>query len=336
MQAVLRLAQVNVSELNEFHGREVTLICEHHGFTAAILRFCPFMTSTARSVAITGGSGRVGRLVADDLAGDSKQVKILDLPGVNYEGLEGRPGFEILPGDIGDGRYLQAALGGCDVVVHLAAVLPPIADENRELTQAVNVDGTRNVLAAMRAVCPEARLVFGSSVVVYGNTQALKPPVKTETELKGVGAYAESKMASEKLIRESGLSSTILRISGVSVADFLMPPDVWPFTAAQRMEFVLREDVAAALAAAVRRPTTRGQVFNVSGGATWRMTGREYSDAYLAAFQMEPEEARYIEESTAFDFYDLESTTTALEFSPTPFAGFVAGVEAAIRKALEA
>ena len=288
------------------------------------------------TVGITGGAGRVGRLVAEDLAGSGAQVKILDLPGVNYEGLEGRPGFEVVPGDIGDGEYLQAALAGCDVVVHLAAVLPPVADENRELAQRVNVDGTRNVLAAMRAVCPESRLVFGSSVVVHGNTQALKPPVKIDTELNGIGAYAESKMASERHIRESGLSSTVLRISGVSVADFLMPPDIWPFTAGQRMEFVLREDVAAAVAAVARRPETSGKVFNVSGGETWRMTGREYSDAYLAAFQMAPEEARFLEESTAFDFYDMEATTAGLDFSPTNFAGFIAGVEDAIRKALEA
>lgn len=294
------------------------------------------MSETTRSIAITGGAGRVGRLVAEDLAAGGTGVKILDLPGVNYEGLEGRQGFEVLPGDIGDGDYLQTAFAGCDVVVHLAAVLPPVADENRELAQRVNVDGTRNVLAAMQSVCPESRLVFGSSVVVYGDTQALKPPVKIDTELNGVGAYAESKMASEKLIHESGLSSTILRISGVSVADFLMPPDIWPFTAGQRMEFVLREDVAAAVAAAARLPETGVQTLNVSGGDTWRMTGQEYSDAYLAAFQMASEDANFIEESTAFDFYDMDATTAALDFSPTAFAGFIAGVEEAIRKALEA
>ena len=60
------------------------------------------MNKTARSVAITGAAGRVGRLVAEDLVNDGMVVKIMDLPGVNYEGLEGQPGYEILPGDIGD------------------------------------------------------------------------------------------------------------------------------------------------------------------------------------------------------------------------------------------
>lgn len=293
------------------------------------------MMETVQRVAITGGAGRVGRLVAEDLAADGTQVRILDLPGVNYEGLEGRTGFEVLPGDIGDANYLEGAFTGCDVVVHLAAVLPPVADDNRELAQRVNVDGTRNVLAAMQEVCPEAGLVFGSSVVVYGDTQELELPVGTGADLAGIGAYAESKMDCEKLIRESGVSCTTLRISGVSVADFLMPPDVWPFTPGQRMEFVLREDVATAVAAAARRPETGGQVFNVSGGGTWRMTGHEYSDAYLAAFQMAPEDANFIGESTAFDFYDMDSTIAALDFSPTVFTEFIAGVEEAIRKALE-
>lgn len=293
------------------------------------------MNKTARSVAITGGAGRVGRLVAEDLAGDGLVVKILDLPGVSYDGLEDQAGYEILPGDIGDGDYLRAAFAGCEAVVHLAAVLPPVADDNPALTQRVNVDGTANVLATMQAVAPEAHLVFGSSVVVYGNTQKYEPPVGIDTELNGIGAYAQSKMASEDLIREVGLTSTVLRISGVSVADFLMPPDIWPFTAEQRMEFVLREDVATAAAAAVRKPGGAWRVFNVAGGDTWRMTGQAYSDAYLAAFEMEPEDANFIEESTAFDFYDTTTTATELGLTTTPFAGFIDGVEAAIRKAME-
>ncbi|HJO06512.1 MAG TPA: NAD(P)-dependent oxidoreductase [Chloroflexota bacterium] len=293
------------------------------------------MNKTARSVAITGGAGRVGRLVAEDLVNDGMVVKIMDLPGVNYEGLEGQPGHEILPGDIGDIDYLRASFAGCEAVVHLAAVLPPVADDNPDLAERVNVGGTENVLAAMQAVAPNAHLVFGSSVVVYGNTQGSEPPVGIETDVNGIGAYAQSKMESERLIREAGLASTVLRISGVSVADFLMPPDVWPFTAEQRMEFVLREDVAKAAAAAVRAPGAVGRVLNVAGGGTWRMTGQEYSDAYFGAFELPLEEASFIEQSTAFDFYDTTATEKELGLATTPFSDFVAGVEEAIRRALE-
>ena len=286
-------------------------------------------------VAITGGAGRVGRLVAEDLASDGVEVIILDLPGVDYEGLDGRPGFKVHAGDIGDYDYLRTAFAGCDVVVHLAAVLPPVADENLELTQTVNVDGTSNVLHVMQETCPSAGLVFGSSVVVYGNTQGLEHPVGIEANLAGIGAYAQSKMVCERLIDESSISSTILRISGVSVAGFLLPPDIWPFTREQRMEFVLREDVAAAVAAAVRRPDTRGHIFNVAGGITWQMTGQEYSDAYFAAFGMASEEAGFIGESTAFDFFDTTATVSSLGFYPTIFLAYLKRVEGAIQKALE-
>ena len=105
------------------------------------------------------------------------------------------------------------------------------------------------ILRSSRTLC-WVGLVFSSSVVVYGNTQDLDAPIRTDAPLQGVGAYAESKIAAETAIAVSGRNSVILRISGVSVPDFLLPPDRWPFTSDQRMEFVQVADVAAALTSA--------------------------------------------------------------------------------------
>ena len=284
------------------------------------------------TIAITGGAGRIGRLVAADLRAWGAQLKILDLPQANYEGLSGRAGVDVFPGDITDQEYVTEALSGCDVVVHLAAVLPPVADENEALAQRVNVGGTACVLEAMQAGCPDARLVFSSSVVVYGNTQAGAPPVTCDRELAGVGSYARSKVASEALIAESGIAVTILRVSGVAVAEALMPPQPWPFTAEQRMEFVLLEDAAGPLAQAAKDPDTAGRVYNVAGGASWRMRGSAYSADYYGLLMMDPSDAGFLEESRAFDFYDTAATVDELGFAPTPYGEYLDRTRAAIEE----
>jgi len=290
------------------------------------------MDRAQQLVAITGGAGRVGRLVASILKDNHCNIRILDLPTADYTGLDEDDSLKLFPGDIGDEQYLAESLLGCDVVVHLAAVLPPIADENPALTRKVNVDGTTNVINVMSDKAPFARLVFGSSVVVYGNTQNRSVPVRVDTPLNGVGAYAESKIECERIIADSGVQNTILRISGVSVAEFLMPPVPWPFTESQRMEFVLVDDVAAAVAQATLNKRAVGTIYNVAGGDTWRMVGRQYSDEYYALLQIPVDEAEFITESRAFDYFDTERTALDLDFVPTEFSGFKDLVERSIQE----
>ncbi len=290
------------------------------------------MNENSRTVAVTGGAGRVGRLLASNLDALGHTVRILDLPQADFGGLEN---FETFPGDICDREYVRSALAGADVVVHLAALLPPVAEERPELTHRVNVEGTKNALDAMDSMAGGGMLVFSSSVVVYGNTQGMQPPVTTDAPLRGAGAYPESKIAAEEAIGESGRAAVALRISGVSVPDFLLPPAVWPFTADQRMEFVLIDDVAAALTSAAVGDFDAGMaVHNIAGGESWRLTGRQYSDAYLGAFQIPGDEAKFLDQSEAFDFYDIGSAVEDFGFSPTPFGCFLSAFESSIAKAL--
>ena len=65
------------------------------------------------------------------------------------------------------------------------------------------------------------------------------------------------------------------------------------------------------------------------------MTGQEYSDAYFEVFGMASEEAGFIGESTAFDFFETASTVSSLSFSPTIFPAYIKRVEGAIQKVLE-
>ena len=73
----------------------------------------------------------------------------------------------------------------------------------------VNVEGTRNVLAAAQAAGVE-RFIYVSSVAVYGVNRA--PLIDESMPTPPVGqAYPDSKIAAERLVRESGLPYVIIR-----------------------------------------------------------------------------------------------------------------------------
>ncbi len=117
-------------------------------------------------------------------------------------------GAQIIEANLLDPVSLIRATAGCCAVVHAAAwtggpELPP------EAGYRVNVEGTRNMLAAAQAAGVE-RFVYVSSVAAYGLNRA--PLVDEAMPTPPVGqAYSDSKIAAEALVRGSGLPYVIIR-----------------------------------------------------------------------------------------------------------------------------
>jgi nucleoside-diphosphate-sugar epimerase len=199
---------------------------------------------------------------------------------------------------------------------------------------AVNVQGTANLIAALEASNPDARLVLSSSVCVYGDTSARQPPIGVDAPLQAVDIYAESKIEAERLAMASSLRCTVLRISGISVPAFLAPPAVWPFQAEQRIEFICRDDVVRALAACVSDGETSSAVFNIAGGPTWRMLGRAYVVRFNEVMGLPPEEGQYSERPGYFDWYDTDESEAALGYQQTTFEQFLERLDKAIEAAM--
>jgi GDP-4-dehydro-6-deoxy-D-mannose reductase len=113
-------------------------------------------------------------------------------------------------GDVLDAEALQAAVRGADAVVHLAAESSVAASwEDAFRSWRVNVDGTVNVLSAVRSQNPEARIVFSSTCEVYGN--ATRIPTPEDERVSPVSPYAASKAAAELACGVSGLDVVVAR-----------------------------------------------------------------------------------------------------------------------------
>ena len=96
-----------------------------------------------------------------------------------------------------DGEARAAALTGADAVVHLAAIVgDPACARTRTSRGAVNVEGSRELVATPRA--RRRRLLFASTCSNYGRMADGGPPIDEQAPLKPVSLYAEQKVAIER------------------------------------------------------------------------------------------------------------------------------------------
>jgi len=287
------------------------------------------------AILVTGGAGSVGRRVVQQLCGEGYTVRVFDLPNMDYSGLEGEKGIEVLRGDLTRSDSVEAAVQDISAVIHLAALLPPASERSRELTFAVNVEGTIRLAEALKKVNLDAPFVFSSSVSTYGDTTGTKQPVTIDHPRQALDIYAESKITAEKLLFESHSDTSILRISGISVPSIQSPPEVWPFMVDQRIEFVHRDDVVTALCAAARVEKAKGHVFNIAGGNTWRTTGKAYVKDYFDLLGVPIEEAHFQEQPGWCDWYDTEESQHILSYQNTSYQTYLDQVQAEIDKMMQ-
>jgi nucleoside-diphosphate-sugar epimerase len=159
-------------------------------------------------VLVTGASGFVGAAVCRQLRDAGHDVAALvRRPGSEPEGTVAVAG-DLTGGD----AELAAAVAGAapEAVVHLAAEIASQRDAAR--IAAVNVEGTRRLVEACRALDAPPRLVFTSTVVTGDADGAL---LTEDAPLPVTTAYGRSKQEGERLVLGSGLPAVVLRPSHV-------------------------------------------------------------------------------------------------------------------------
>ena len=272
-------------------------------------------------VLITGGAGSVGRQLVELFSKSGTEVRVFDLPAMDFTGIEERQSVEVVKGDITDCETMARAVEGVGAVVHLAALLPPSSERDRDLTFAVNVGGAENVVAALESLNPEATMVFTSSVSTYGDTASETPPVYTNHPQSAIDIYADSKIVGEALVRASSLKTVCLRIAGIAVPAFLAPPDVWPFMLA--------------LFNSVRAPEAVGGVFNIAGGPSWQITGQDYVRDFYGVLGAPTDEAVYRESPGWVDWYDTESSERALRYQERAYSDYTSEMRALVQTMMD-
>lgn len=160
-----------------------------------------------KTILVTGAAGFIGSHLCERLLSTGRRVVGLDCFDTFYDPAIKRRNlaecltngnFRLVEGDIRDAAAVESAMGGCDMVVHLAAragVRPSIEDPL--LYQDVNIRGTNIILETMRRLKLD-RLVFASSSSVYGNNRKVPFSEKDNVDFP-ISPYAATKKAGELL-----------------------------------------------------------------------------------------------------------------------------------------
>lgn len=252
-------------------------------------------------VLVTGAFGHVGRRCTEILLERGRTVVAMDLHNDNTASVaddvaaRARPGT-LIPAyvDLLDEEAVAALIAAHrpEAIVHLAAIFAPTSYRNPRLARKVNVEGTRNLTAGAGALASPPLFLHASSAAVYGSRNPHRHPARItpETPVNPIDQYGEDKVLAEKVIKDSGLPSAVLRLAGIISpdgaanlnSDYLLLMRATPGD--NRMHTVDARDVGLAFANAVDRGgAIDGKVLLIAGDETHVRTHRELEDDVMHA-----------------------------------------------------
>lgn len=166
---------------------------------------------------MTGGAGFIGSHIVQALLAKGLQVRVLDNGSTgDLERLRFiSPQMEMIQGDIRDAADVDLAMRGVQTVFHLAALTSvPESVADPRLANAVNLDGTMNILEAMREHQAQ-RIVFSSSSAIYGDSPIM--PKKESLFPEPRSPYAVTKWTAENYL---AIYAKLFAVDGVSLRYF--------------------------------------------------------------------------------------------------------------------
>ena len=175
-------------------------------------------------VVITGGAGFVGKKLAQRLLQQGElggaRIDELVLFDIAAADLPADKRLKSIAGDIADPATVKRLIGGnTGTVFHLAAVVSAQAEAEFDTGMRINLEGTRAVLDACRAAGNVPKVVFASSIAVYGGD--MPDEIVDATALTPQTSYGTQKAIGELLVsdcsRKGFIDGRALRLPTVVV-----------------------------------------------------------------------------------------------------------------------
>ncbi len=228
-------------------------------------------------ILLTGASGSVGREVLKQLYQQRDKYDITVLGTRSKRSLKNlapyREGITIVYGDITSFDDVRKVCSDIDFVIHLAAVIPPLADEKPELASIVNTTGTENLIRNLEKLSPDVFFIYSSSISVYGD-RIENPHIKVGDPLipSDRDEYAKTKIKAENIICSSKIDWTIFRLTAI-MGDHKISKLMFHMPLATPVEIATPEDTARAFILALENRTgISRKIFNLGGGINCRTT----------------------------------------------------------------
>lgn len=274
-------------------------------------------------VMVTGAFGNIGTSLLDELVSRGHAVRTFDV-GTKANRRRARAyqsKVDMVWGDVRRQADLEAALAGQEAVVHLAFVIPHLSvtgvesERQPEWARQVNVEGTRNLVAAMEAQQQPPRLIFASSLHIYGFTQHQEPPRRITDPLQPTEHYSRHKVECEGLVRSSSLQWAIFRLAATFPLAIRADKGMYNVPLWNRMEWVHTRDAALAMANALESDAVWGQTWHIGGGPRCQFYFRDLAGTVLDKMGIgRLPEAAYATSPFATDWLDTSASQALLHY----------------------
>ncbi|MFK7923972.1 MAG: NAD-dependent epimerase/dehydratase family protein [Bacteroidia bacterium] len=247
-----------------------------------------------KNILLTGATGNMGFAGLQQLHAhkDNYHLSLLVLPSEKdnkkLKPYKNDKRISIIWGDITNYDDVKRASEKVDIVLHVAALVSPMADSKPKLAWKVNFEGTKNIVDAIlaREDRDQVKLMYIGTIAQTGNRAApyhwgrIGDPILPSV----FDYYALSKIAAERYVIESGLKTWVsLRQTGILHPDILkmndgigyhQPPN-------NHLEWVSVHDSGRILRNICEDDIPEdfwGNVYNIGGGETCRLTAYQFTD----------------------------------------------------------
>jgi len=157
-----------------------------------------------KKILVTGADGFIGSHLVETLIERNHEVRAFVFYNsfnswgwLDHSRPEIRADLDVFAGDIRDPHGVRQAMRGCDVVLHLAALIAiPYSYHSPDTYIDTNIKGTLNVLQAARELDVQ-RVVHTSTSEVYGTARVV--PITEDHPLQGQSPYSASKIGADQL-----------------------------------------------------------------------------------------------------------------------------------------
>jgi nucleoside-diphosphate-sugar epimerase len=246
-----------------------------------------------RRVLLTGATGNWGRATLKELRRrDTVDVVAFAMPTDADRALLSQfadmGNLTVAWGDLTNYADVERAIVGVDTILHVGAVVSPLADMHPRLARKVNVGSMQNIVRAVKALPnPAAVEIVGiGSVAETGDRQAPNHwgRVGDPLRVSQFDEYGQTKVVAEKLLVDSGLPKWAwLRQTGIfhpamlEIRDPIMTHS--PFAGV--LEWASVEDSARLLANIAEGVSDEfwHRIYNIGGGEGWRLTNWQLQTA---------------------------------------------------------
>jgi dTDP-glucose 4,6-dehydratase len=237
-------------------------------------------------ILVTGADGFIGSHLTEALVRQGHNVRAFVFYNsfnswgwLDHCGADVKDHFEVFAGDIRDPHGVRMAMGNCDAVLHLAALIAiPYSYHSPDTYVDTNIKGTLNVVQAARDL-GVSKVIHTSTSEVYGTARFV--PITEDHPLQGQSPYSASKIGADQVAmsfhKSFGTPVTVIRPFNTygprQSARAVIPTIITQITAGKRhiklgavhptRDFSYVLDTVAGFVAALDSDRCTGAVFNI-------------------------------------------------------------------------